>query len=593
MNNSKPSNTAVLFRTSITSSVLVGLSIGYSAYVLFLQTPVVSWSRLAIGCILLIVFAILNYLFAYYYLKERLATAFARRPYLLSLCLFLPLLFLPLFYIAPAYPVSPLLQPWTDVAVEFDVNPKSQAISFSKSDVRLNLNGNALDAESFIPVGIWKSTQNTFSLDPGSSASLRWTDPAPELMTLIIHFPPAIGTLTVYWDESRTTFELSPDSATQIVLIRRLTTPPAISVLLFLAFYILSAWILFLLLTLFSEKIRFSNWLERAMDSRSLILLLALILAIVTVKLQLESLRGGMSFLYSGQLQEHNNVLAGQAPNPWQYRVLSEIVAEGFIDLFRFLRVQDPIGFGFVSFRVLQNLAVFLLAFALYHQTSTSKLLPFMGVVLLACTIKNGFYDNDLSFNTYFDVIFYLAAVLLILRRHYFWVALLMLPAALNRETSGVIPFLMLAAVLDNLRFLQKKYVPVYLAMAIYALMFIGLRFLYPNRPIYIPYKQTPGYQLLLYNLTRAFTWDQLFHTLAFAPLLGLVFFFVLPNLWQRFFLVLCPIWFGIHAFLSVMGETRLFFVPQAIIFIPAVLFVLEYFRGLELAKNKLHVKGT
>ncbi len=137
MNNSKPSNTAVLFRTSITSSVLVGLSIGYSAYVLFLQTPVVSWSRLAIGCILLIVFAILNYLFAYYYLKERLATAFARRPYLLSLCLFLPLLFLPLFYIAPAYPVSPLLQPWTDVAVEFDVNPKSQAISFSKSDVRL------------------------------------------------------------------------------------------------------------------------------------------------------------------------------------------------------------------------------------------------------------------------------------------------------------------------------------------------------------------------------------------------------------------------------------------------------------------------
>jgi len=560
--------------------------------VLFLQTPVVSWSRLAIGCILLIVFAIVNYLFACYYLKERLVTAFARRPYLLSLCLFLPLLFLPLFYTAPAYPVSPLLQPWTDVAVEFDVNPKSQAISFSKSDIRLNLNGNALDAESFIPVGIWKSTQDMFRLDPGSSASLHWTDPASGLVTLLIHSPPATGTLTVYWDESRTTFELSPDSARQILLIRRFSTPPAISILLFFAFYVLSAWVLFLLLTLFGEKIRFSKWLERALDSRSLILLLALILAVVTVKLQLDSLHGGMSFLDDGQLQRHDDILRGQAPNPWQYRVLSEIVGEGFIDLFRLLRAPDPIEFGFVSFRVLQNITIFLLAFDLYRQISTSKLLPFIGIVLLAYTIKNGFYDNDLSFNTYFDVIFYLAAVLLILRHQYIWVALLMIPAALNRETSGAIPFLMLCALLDNLRWFQKKYVPVYLSIVFFAFIFIGLRFLYPDRPIYIPYKQTPGYQLLLYNLTRSFTWDQLFHTLGFAPLLSLIFFFILPDLWQRFFLVLCPVWFGIHAFLSVMGETRLFFVPQAIIFIPAVLFVLEYFRGLELAKNKLNVKG-
>ena len=224
-----------------------------------------------------------------------------------------------------------------------------------------------------------------------------------------------------------------------------------------------------------------------------------------------------------------------------------------------------------------------MLAFALYRQTSSSKLLPLIGIILLASTIKNGFYDNDLSFNTYFDVIFYLGAVLLILRRHYFWVALLMIPAALNRETSGVIPFLMLFALLDNLRLLQKKYMPVYLAIAVFVLIFAGLRFLFPDRPLYIPYKQTPGDQLLLYNLTRSFTWEQLFHTLGFAPVLGLVFFFVLPSLWQRFFLILCPVWFVIHAFLSVMGETRLFFVPQAIIFIPAVLFLFEYFRNSEL----------
>ncbi len=500
-------------------------------------------------------------------------------------------LFLPLLYTAPAYPVSPLLQPWTDIAVEFDLNPKSQAISFSKSDVRLNLNGNPLDAESFIPVGIWKSTQEIFRLDAGSSASLHWTGTAPEEITLTIHAPPTAGNLTVYWDQERTIFELSPASAKQIVLIRRFSTPLAINIFLFAAFYVLSVWALFLLFAVFGEKIRSFKWLERVMDSRLLIFFLALVLAVVTVKLQLNSLHGGMSYLYGGQLQRHTDVLAGKAPNPWQYRVLSEIMAEGFIDLFRFLQVQDPIGFGFIAFRLLQNMAIFLLAFALYRQISTSKLFPWIGIALLACTIKNGFFDNDLSFNTYFDVIFYQIAVLLILRHRYFWVALLMIPAALNRETSGVIPFLMLAALLDNLRVFQKKYIPFYLSIVIFALIFFGLRFLYPDRPIYIPYKQTPGYQLLLYNLTRSFTWDQLFHTLGFAPPLGLIFFFVLPKLWQRFFLVLCPVWLGIHAFLSVMGETRLFFVPQAIIFIPAALFMLEYFRNLELTQNPIQMK--
>ena len=164
----------------------------------------------------------------------------------------------------------------------------------------------------------------------------------------------------------------------------------------------------------------------------------------MTVKLQVDSLHGGMNYLYNVQLQRHNDVLTGNAPNPWQYRVLSEIVAEGFIDGFRFLGAADPIGFGFIAFRLLQNIAVFWLAFALYRRISISRFLPWIGIFLLALTILNGFYDNDLSFNTYFDVIFYLTAVLLILKRRYSFVALLMIPAALNRETSGVIPVLML-----------------------------------------------------------------------------------------------------------------------------------------------------
>jgi len=593
IHNSKPSTIAEVLGIPVGSSVLIGLSFALIVFVLFFQTPVLSGSRLVMGCLSAVVLAAANYFFVRYYLSARLMRAFAGKAYTLSLCFILPLLFLPLFYKAPAYPVTPLLQPWTDLTVEFDLSSKSQAVSFSKSDIHLNLNGNPLDAGAFTSVGVWRSVKNMFSLDPGSSAALHWTDPATESMTLTIQSPPALGTLTVYWDQSRTTYELSPASAGQIVLTRKFTIPLAVNILLFLAYYFLSAWILLLLLTLLGERSRSSGLIRRVIDSRFLLLLLVLVFSVVTVKLQLDSLHGGTNFLYDGQLREHNNVLTGQAPNPWQYRVLSEILVEGLIDLCRLLGIPDSIGFGFVAFRLLQNVVLFLLAYALYRQLSTSKLLPLIGIALLAITIKNGFYDNDLSFNTYFDVIFYLAAVLLILRRQYFWVALLMIPAALNRETSGVIPFLMLAAILDNLKFTQKKYLPVYLAMAVFVITIVGLRLLFPNRPLYIPYKQTPGYQLLLYNLTRTFTWGQLFHTLGFAPLLSLAFFFVLPGLWQRFFLVLVPIWFGIHSFLSVMGETRLYFVPQAIIFIPAALFVFEYFRNPEVSQTQPQLKGV
>ncbi len=82
---------AASFRISAASSVLVGLSAAYSAYVLFLQTPVVSESRLAAGCILLIVFAVANFLFTHYYLKEKVVVAFSSKPYILGLCVLIPL----------------------------------------------------------------------------------------------------------------------------------------------------------------------------------------------------------------------------------------------------------------------------------------------------------------------------------------------------------------------------------------------------------------------------------------------------------------------------------------------------------------------
>ncbi len=564
-------------RTSIVFCILGGLGMAYGVYVLFLQVPVVSLGRLALAFLLFLVFAAASYFFTSRYLKDRLIAELIHKPYIIVFSFLLPFLFLPLFYIPPDYPVTPLLRQWTDVAVQYEIDANSRPVDLSKSDLRLQIDREVLDAKSFREVGIWKSAKDTFGLDPGMTASLQWQGTASQSMLLILQSPPANGTLTVYWDQFRNVFELSPESPKQIVITRKFATPWAVGTLLYVSAYILIVWSLLVLVIASDGKFSLWKFLTRPGNFRILLVSLAIALAIFTVKLQLDSLQGGAdSYIQGTQLARHEAVLRGQALDPWQYRVLSEYVAEGFIRLFQFLKVQDAIGFGFISLRILQNAAIFLLAFAVYHKISNSKWIALTGLFLLAGSMKNAFYDNDLSFNTYFDLIFYLLAALLILNSRYYWIALVTVFAALNRETSGLIPFLLLAALATEHMSMRKKLLPFIFSGAIFIVIFLGLRVLYPNRPLYIPYEIVPGYQMLTYNIARPFTWRQLFYTLGFVPVIGLLFVFDWSELWRRFFLIMCPVWFVIHFFFGIAGETRLFLVPQAVIFIPGSLFALK-----------------
>jgi hypothetical protein len=574
-------------RISIVLSVLVGWSVSYIVFVLFLQTPEISKTRLALALALLLVFSSANYLLTNTVLIERLTAMLVRRSYAVSLCVLLPLLFLPLLYVSPNYPISPLLRQWTDIAVQYDIKPNSASVNFPKAAIRLEMNKTVLDAQSFTVVGVWKSAKDTFSLEPASTASLHWMGPASDNMILMVLAPPANGILTVYWDQSRSSFELSPGSTKLIVLARKFSFPFGVEALMFISAYVVLTWLLFLILVLLEGRIRPPKWIEHKKVSIVLLLLLALILAGVTVRLQLDSLQGGIGFLRGEQLLRHQNVLTGQAQDPWQYRIFSEVVAEGFIRFFQLFQVQDPISFGFIALRILQNTAIFLLGYALYHRISASKAIALVGILLLASCMKNAFYDNDLSFNTYFDVIFYLIVMLLLLIRSYYWMIPLMVFAALNRETSGLIPFLMLPAVMDEPRAGLGKYIPFVLSVTVFGITFFGLRFLIPNRPLYIPYGVTPGVPMLIYNVTRSFTWEQLFHTLGLLPFLGSFFYFVWPRVWQRFFLMLCPTWFVVHFALSVAAETRLFLVPLAIIFIPGILYTLKYLKNAEFVRSE------
>jgi hypothetical protein len=67
-----------------------------------------------------------------------------------------------------------------------------------------------------------------------------------------------------------------------------------------------------------------------------------------------------------------------------------------------------------------------------------------------------------------------------------------------------------------------------------------------------------------------------LFQTLGFLPVLGIMTY----RYWMPFvrigFLLLVPVWVLVHAFSSIWAETRLFLVLLAMVFIPAVLPVLD-----------------
>src|SRR5262249_40146241 len=145
------------------------------------------------------------------------------------------------------------------------------------------------------------------------------------------------------------------------------------------------------------------------------------------------------------QLSRHMNVLQGHAGNSWQYRILSTYLVEWLIRGLRNLGIPHPITSGFILFRIFQNTLIFLLAAFYYQKLGLNTYVMLIGLSLLAWGMTHALYDSDLQFNTYSDIIFYLAAGLIILLDRYAWLIPITGLAALNRETSGLIPFMLIA----------------------------------------------------------------------------------------------------------------------------------------------------
>jgi hypothetical protein len=172
--------------------------------------------------------------------------------------------------------------------------------------------------------------------------------------------------------------------------------------------------------------------------------LLTVLLAALTVSVQVKHL--GWRYVDSGeQVRQYERWLAGGAGDPWQYRVLSMVILDRMLFALHGLAVPHPYGIAFVAFRLVQNVAIFSLAGSFYRCLGFALRESALGLALLAWSTTHALYDSDLQFSTYTDVIVYLAASLLIARRRVAAYPLVAAVGAFNRETSGLVPMMLLA----------------------------------------------------------------------------------------------------------------------------------------------------
>lgn len=286
-----------------------------------------------------------------------------------------------------------------------------------------------------------------------------------------------------------------------------------------------------------------------------------------------------VGYLQFYELGAHTSALHGTGLEPGVYRILSEWGTE------LFLKAAHGLGFyhwpvvGFVAFRVLQNLVIFGAFWVLLRRFGFDRRLAAAGMGLLAWAMTQALHNSGLAFNTYTDLAIYIVAAILILDGRYRWIVPLIVVGALNRETSGLIPLMLLAvAVMHGLRTDSGRRALRYgiAALAVYAATTVALRLIVGPAPLFKPFGLSPGGAYAEYNLRSGLTWEFLARTLTIVPFLALAGVRRWPRELKAFGLAIVPAWLVIHLFASILAESRLLLVPYAVVLVPGALFALR-----------------
>ena len=311
-----------------------------------------------------------------------------------------------------------------------------------------------------------------------------------------------------------------------------------------------------------------------------LVLTSAVLLSLYTVHVHVASLS---DFFPTGQVRRHLNVIQGMSIDPWQYRILTHYLLEEIIEIFQGLAIKNSVIASFIFLRCLQGVAIFSVAYLYYRKYGLSAAQALIGISLLAWGMTQSNFQSELYFDVYLDILLYLCAGTVILIDKPLWIIPIIGVAAFNRETSGLIPFMLLASYLSigsgKYRFYKitrprmKIIMMAFISLTLFLIISFGLRIIIGPRPYFPDFG--PSFDLFMDNFLTINTWVQLFGMMGILPILALISFKKWPRTLKVFFWVIIPIWSLIHMYGGVMAEARIFLVPHTLVFIPGALFLL------------------
>lgn len=311
--------------------------------------------------------------------------------------------------------------------------------------------------------------------------------------------------------------------------------------------------------------------------------------------------------------------------NPWQYRVLCPLLVEGIYQIFdhtvfaifpihapeynlpgnasdknaitqKMLELSSNPEFikysiVFVLFRLAEHLLIFWLAFKYFSLFVKNQALVILGLMMVPILMANGVMDSDLAFNSYMDVILYLWAGLVIVKNlSYWWIVVISVLGAFNRETSLLIPVIFFFSKVD---WSGIRQIPVFfkqnfqlltvcvVATILFLTIFVSIRLYFGYQP-QTQWRVPAGPQMLKMNLLSSVavkSYNEMFGVFGFLPIWCLFFFKQMNRNLRIFFIALVPVWFAVHFISVVAYQGRLFLVPTFLIFLPAALEYIDGFR--------------
>ena len=565
--NARQKQSALIIVSLVTSGSLLFL-----VYVHYLQSFGFSLKRALVGAFAYIILFCIVYFVARNLLRKCFANDGLLFTKSIGFWMLISLLFAPHILPTPHYPVSPLFQPMSEIVITFKF-PEDAAQQVQLKGIWLSFDGKKYSSSDFVLSENWDESSGKFFIEPNEKGSLIWRGKIGERAKLTIFPMDVVAEVSVLWDgELRT--ELLKDNS--VLFSKKSSTPFGYYVSITLASILAAGFILFVLF----------NWLALVdLPQRRTLYIVAFLVTTSLLLVYAHFQSPDITDKIKLQINYHETVLAGRAPSPWQYRLLSEWLLEGLIHLTSLFKAENPFYFAALILRIAQNILIYFLAFLYFRALGFSRETALVGILFLTGSMLNSFFKSGFSFNTYFDLIFYLGAGLLILNRSFSWLPMIMVAAALNRETSGLIPFLAFSSLVD-VKDRRFGFLFISLSFFCWGGVFVILRILYPDAELFIPYERPPGIPLLLYNLFPL-NLDLLFRFFGIIPLLGLLVIRQWKPVLARFFVVLIPIWFGVHLFASVITETRLFLVPQAMVFIPLFLLFVDRLKGFFIKQTR------